>query len=224
MAMIALFYALLLLCVVLATSQTFNAFKSYKDAKVKPKNYGMQIQTYHPTEEYLDETQMKMLSMRNSKNIPAGAALTDNWSGFKQYQQSDTGRARATNKAGYDRSNMDRRSLNEAGNMWRDSGNARKMSSSHTSMKMASPLHGFPTIESSRTYFTRKTLLFMGFVGYIIIVFVMVGACILCLLYNGQDLVADEAAVPKKEILLKHLAATSEAELRARKEAYDSQI
>lgn len=224
MTMNGLFYVLLVSCVVLATSQTFNVFKSYKDAKVKPKNYGKQIQTEHPAEEYLDDTQMKMLSMRKSKNIPAAAALSDNWSGFKQYQQSETGRARATSgKAGYDRSNLDRRNLNEAGGkMRRDSGHARKMST-------ASPTIEFNSIDDSSksTYFSRKSLLLMGFIGYIFLVFAMIGAIVLCLLYNGKELVADEAAnqdLPKKEILLKDLAAMSEAELRARKEADDSQI
>jgi len=228
MTMPGLFYALFLSCIVLVTCQTFNVFKSYKDAKVKPKNYAKQIQTEHPAEDYLDETQMKMLSMRNSKNVPASAAISDNWSGFKQYQQSDTGRARATSKAGYDRSNLDRRSLNEAVNIRRDSGHARKMSSNRATTKIFPPTNDFNTMQSSSTYFTRKSLLLMAFISYMFIVLVMIGTGVLCLLYNGKDLVADETAsakeLPKKEILLKDLAAMSEAEIRAQREADSSQI
>lgn len=64
-------------------SQQFSVFKSYKDAKVKPKNYGRKIQREHATEEYLDETQLKMLRARKSAVTDAADVMTDQWSGFE---------------------------------------------------------------------------------------------------------------------------------------------
>lgn len=64
-------------------SQQFSVFKSYKDAKVKPKNYGRKIQREHAVEEYLDETQLKMLRARKSAVADPADVMTDQWSGFE---------------------------------------------------------------------------------------------------------------------------------------------
>ncbi len=61
------FYTLLIVCCILWVSsngQKFNAFKSYKDAKIKPKHYGRTEQRSHPIEEYLSDNQIKMLRSR----------------------------------------------------------------------------------------------------------------------------------------------------------------
>lgn len=88
--------------------QTFNVFKSYKDEQVKPKRYGKRLQKTHPIEDYLDETQLKMMRSRKSAQNSVGETFTDQWSGFDESKKSRA-RARGTSKAGYDRSNLDRR-------------------------------------------------------------------------------------------------------------------
>jgi hypothetical protein len=69
-------------CVNIAFGQKFNVFKSYKDAAVKPRNYGKIIQRDHPVTEYLDERQMKMMQGRNGPDTPENE-FDNNWSGFK---------------------------------------------------------------------------------------------------------------------------------------------
>mmetsp|Transcript_22416 Transcript_22416/g.24500 ORF Transcript_22416/g.24500 Transcript_22416/m.24500 type:complete len:226 (-) Transcript_22416:3743-4420(-) len=63
-------------------SQKFNIFKSYKDAAIKPDNYGKVIQREHPVTEYLDSKQMKMLRERNGPITPENS-FDNKWSGFK---------------------------------------------------------------------------------------------------------------------------------------------
>ena len=63
------------------TGQQFNVFKSYKDAKVKPKRYGAKIQKNHDVTEYLNDNQMKMYKSRYGPN-QAGEEFDNNWSGY----------------------------------------------------------------------------------------------------------------------------------------------
>lgn len=62
--------------------QRFNTFKSYKDAAVKPANYGKVIQKDHPITEYLDSKQLKMLQERTGPVTPDNS-FDNSWSGFK---------------------------------------------------------------------------------------------------------------------------------------------
>jgi hypothetical protein len=63
-------------------AQQFNVFKSYKDAKVKPIQYGKVIKDNHPVTEYLDDKQMKMLRERNGP-VTSENVFDNKWSGFK---------------------------------------------------------------------------------------------------------------------------------------------
>lgn len=62
--------------------QKFNIFKSYKDATVKPDNYGKVIRKDHPVTEYLDSKQLKMLRERTGPDT-ADNTFDNHWSGFK---------------------------------------------------------------------------------------------------------------------------------------------
>lgn len=78
--------------------QKFNAFKSYKDAKIKPKHYGREEQRTHPIEEYLTSNQMKMMRARKGGDT-ADNSFDNNWSGFdtfKKIRQQRGGRKSAT--------------------------------------------------------------------------------------------------------------------------------
>lgn len=58
----------------------FNMFKSYKDAPIKPHQYGKGRKRF-PTSEYLSPIQKKMMKYRKGADVP-GAMFTDQWSGF----------------------------------------------------------------------------------------------------------------------------------------------
>lgn len=70
-----------------SNAQKFNAFKSYKDAAVKPANYGRVQRRNFPIEEYLSGNQMKMMMARRGKDRPEDT-FDNNWSGFKQYKDN----------------------------------------------------------------------------------------------------------------------------------------
>ena len=70
----------------LVHSQKFNAFKSYKDAKVKPRHYGKGDQRTHPIEEYLTDNQMKMMRARKGGDTEDNS-FDNNWSGFATFQK-----------------------------------------------------------------------------------------------------------------------------------------
>lgn len=83
-------YLALLLFSLLAlpsNAQQFSAFKSYKDAAVKPANYGHVERRNFPIEEYLSGNQMKMLKARRGRSRPE-EMFDNNWSGFKQYKDN----------------------------------------------------------------------------------------------------------------------------------------
>lgn len=61
----------------------FNTFKSYKDAKVKPPQYGKARKVAPDLSEYLTEEQVGMMKLRKSPST-AGHTFNQNWSGFKQ--------------------------------------------------------------------------------------------------------------------------------------------
>ncbi len=79
-------FRLLLFCSLLAfcVSQSFNTFKNYKDAKVKPKQYASKS-TDHDIEEYLTPMQQKMLRARTGKDT-GDVMFTDKWSGFTGFK------------------------------------------------------------------------------------------------------------------------------------------
>ena len=60
----------------------FNAFKSYKDAAVKPPHYGKKLKIMHPAHEYLSENQLRMMTHRKSKNHHPDAVYKETWTGF----------------------------------------------------------------------------------------------------------------------------------------------
>lgn len=94
-------------------SQTFSVLKSYKDAKVKPKNYARKIQRTFPEEDYLDETQKSMLRKRRAKSPEAADIMTNQWSGFEVNKRL---RKRGTLNGSvptYDRSSSETRRLAE---------------------------------------------------------------------------------------------------------------
>lgn len=82
MMMIVSLLILTLVSIPYIQSQKFNIFKSYKDAAIKPDNYGKVIQREHPVTEYLDSKQMKMLRERNGPMTPENS-FDNKWSGFK---------------------------------------------------------------------------------------------------------------------------------------------
>ncbi len=65
-------------------AQSFNSFKSYKDAKVKPKQYATK-NTDHDIEEYLTPLQQKMLRARTGKDT-ADVMFDNKWSGFNGFK------------------------------------------------------------------------------------------------------------------------------------------
>jgi hypothetical protein len=94
-------------------SQTFSVFKSYKDAKIKPKNYAKTNQRTFPEEDYLDETQKSMLRKRRAKSPEAADTMTNQWSGFEVNKKL---RKRGTLKGSvpiYDRPSSEGRRLTE---------------------------------------------------------------------------------------------------------------
>jgi hypothetical protein len=99
------------LIILAVNGQTFNVFKSYKNAIVKPKQYARRIQKLHAIEDYLDPTQIKMMRGRKGK-ISREETFTNSWSGFDQYKETETGKAReqaVSSKVGYDRSGFERK-------------------------------------------------------------------------------------------------------------------
>lgn len=78
----------LLLCIGFIFSscvgQTYNTFKNYKDAKVKPKQYANK-NADHDIEEYLTPLQQKMLRARTGKDS-ADVMFDNKWSGFNGFK------------------------------------------------------------------------------------------------------------------------------------------
>lgn len=64
-------------------SQRFNVFKSYKDADVRPKNYGKNTKYSHPIGEYLTTIQKEMYNKRYTKDKD-NEMFSNNWSGFRK--------------------------------------------------------------------------------------------------------------------------------------------
>ncbi len=84
---LTLYLIVVLILTVPSGAQKFNAFKSYKDAAVKPANYGRVERRNFPIEEYLSGNQMKM--MRSRRGADRSEDMFDNsWSGFKQYKEN----------------------------------------------------------------------------------------------------------------------------------------
>jgi hypothetical protein len=73
----------LLLLFYLSYSQKFNYFKSYKDAAVKPKNYGRKVQRDHSVTEYLSPNQIKMLRKRKGPDEPNNM-VDASWTGLNK--------------------------------------------------------------------------------------------------------------------------------------------
>lgn len=89
-----------LICIIVRVdAQEFNVFKSYKDAKIKPKRYGAKIQRNHDISEYLNENQMKMMMSRNGANKP-GEVFDNNWSGYDKTSRVTSAGPRKRNKSG----------------------------------------------------------------------------------------------------------------------------
>lgn len=63
------------------SQQKFNIFKSYENAKVKPKQYTKK-HLRHPINEYLTKVQKQMLRKRIDKKDNIGDLFDENWSGF----------------------------------------------------------------------------------------------------------------------------------------------
>mmetsp|Transcript_31785 Transcript_31785/g.53617 ORF Transcript_31785/g.53617 Transcript_31785/m.53617 type:complete len:180 (+) Transcript_31785:63-602(+) len=80
-ALVWIWYSLLIANV--GNTQEFNAFKSYKEAKVKPPHYGKLEKRSHPMEEYLTGPQMRMMKHRKSRKKHRDSVLYhEKWSGF----------------------------------------------------------------------------------------------------------------------------------------------
>lgn len=76
---------LFFLCILAySAAQNFNAFKDYKDAKVKPKQYAAK-NTDHDIEEYLTPLQQKMLRARTGKDT-SDVMFDNKWSGFNGFK------------------------------------------------------------------------------------------------------------------------------------------
>ena len=71
----------ILIAVVCAQKQ-FNAFKSYRHAKVKPPHYAKKEVRNHPIYEYLSENQERMMNHRQNKKDHKDATFKHNWTGF----------------------------------------------------------------------------------------------------------------------------------------------
>ena len=78
---------LLLVCILVALTTIhateFNTFKSYKDAGVKPPQYGKARKVPPSIAEYLSPEQMEMVKFRSRKS-PSGHTFNENWSGFRE--------------------------------------------------------------------------------------------------------------------------------------------
>jgi hypothetical protein len=82
-----IFVLVILSCLsIISLAQNFNNFGSYKDAKVKPRNYGKVLKRRHPVTEYLSENQIEML-MRRKAPTTADHSFDNNWSGFNEYKK-----------------------------------------------------------------------------------------------------------------------------------------
>ena len=82
-----IFVLVILSCLsIISLAQNFNNFGSYKDAKVKPRNYGKVLKRRHPVTEYLSENQIEML-MRRKAPTTADHSFDNNWSGFNEYRK-----------------------------------------------------------------------------------------------------------------------------------------
>jgi hypothetical protein len=77
---------LVLLCAVLASltdaQARFNAFKSYRNEKIKPPHYAKKEITRHPIHEYLSDNQVRMMKHRKSERHHPDATYKETWSGF----------------------------------------------------------------------------------------------------------------------------------------------
>lgn len=79
------FVAIFLLVFVLALTSgenRFNAFKSYKNERIKPPHYAKKEVNRHPIHEYLSDNQLRMMKHRKSKNHHPDAVYKESWSGF----------------------------------------------------------------------------------------------------------------------------------------------
>ena len=65
----------------MVSAESFNMFKSYANAAVKPKQYAKKERKEIDLSEYLTKRQRMMLKYRNGKDVP-GAMFKENWSGF----------------------------------------------------------------------------------------------------------------------------------------------
>lgn len=66
----------------------FNMFKSYQNAKVKPKQYTKNPPKSRPLSEYLTNHQKGMLKRRYGQDVP-GAMFDEKWSGFDLKENSN---------------------------------------------------------------------------------------------------------------------------------------
>lgn len=78
---------IIILCIAIllgsaAAQNKFNAFKSYKNEKVKPPHYGTKLKNSHPINEYLNGDQVRMMKHRKSQSHHADAVYKETWSGF----------------------------------------------------------------------------------------------------------------------------------------------
>lgn len=73
---------LLSVILMISAQNKFNAFKSYRNEKVKPPHYGTQEVIRHPIHEYLSEPQKRMMKHRKSNSHHPDAVYKDTWSGF----------------------------------------------------------------------------------------------------------------------------------------------
>lgn len=70
---------ILLILFQIISSQQFNQFKSYRNEKIRPKNYA-KVDVPHDIDEYLTENQKYMKKQRLRPNNKA--KFDNNWSGF----------------------------------------------------------------------------------------------------------------------------------------------
>jgi hypothetical protein len=68
--------------------QEFNVFKSYGNAKTRPKQYSKRIRTRHVIDEYLSPMQREMQSNRKGRDKPDNMFKND-WSGFDKLRKLD---------------------------------------------------------------------------------------------------------------------------------------
>lgn len=81
-------FAVLALFVVFVSvgARNFNYYKSYKDAKVKPENYGNKLLRDHPIMEYLSPDQQTMMKRRKGPDLPE-MTFDASWSGKDKKQR-----------------------------------------------------------------------------------------------------------------------------------------